>query len=225
MLPTPRNGENGASKRRISSLALASVAAFLTERHRRRRGLATRLPALLLGLFGAMGCSPVVDATFSDIEIGRSDIPVPGAPAAGVSTVGFQFTFASGQLGANTNPEAQSRIRQADLRELSIVAKTGVSDLSFIQTLHAVAFVPLSKSTNIETTRQVEIADYQRRDTASVGKTFKVPLPEPVDLLPLLRPSSTEPAKVVVSVSLGGQLPTVGWTTDVSMVLSVSIHE
>jgi hypothetical protein len=187
-----------------------------------------RFHASLLGclvLIGALGCSPVVDATFSDIEITRSDIPVPAAPSTAATTVSFQFTFASGQLGANTKPEAQSRIRQADLRELSITAKTGVSDLSFIQSLHAVAFVPLNKSTNIQTTRQVEIADYQRRDSTAVGKVFKVPLPEPVDLLPLLRPSSTEPAKVVVSVNLGGQLPTVGWTTDVSMVLSVSIHE
>jgi hypothetical protein len=177
------------------------------------------------GVLALVGCSPIVDASFSDIEVTRLDIPVPGAASAAVSTVNFQFTFASGQLGANSKPDAQSRIRGCDLRELSISAKSGISDLSFIQTLHAVAFVPLSKSTNIQTTRQVEVADYQRRDSTAVGKTFLVPLPEPVNLLPLLQPSSTEPAKVVVSVSLGGQMPTVNWTTDVSMVLSVEIHQ
>lgn len=185
----------------------------------------SRLSLAYLGLLALVGCSPIVDASFSDVEVTRLDIPVPGAPVGAASTVNFQFTFASGQLGANSKPDAQSRIRTCDLRELTIKAKSGISELSFIQNLHAVAFVPLSKSTNIQTTRQVEIADYQRRDTKAVGKTFMVPLPEPVDLLPLLQPSSTEPAKVVVSVSLGGQMPTVSWTTDVSMVLSVEIHQ
>ena len=172
-----------------------------------------------------VGCSPVVDASFSYVEVTRLDIPVPGALSSASTTVNFQFTFASGQLGANTKPEAQGRIKAVDLHRLSIKAKSGISDLSFIQTLHAVAYVPLNKSTNILTTRQVEIADFQRRDIPTAGTTFDVPLPEPVDLLPLLRPSSTEPAKVVVSVNLGGQMPTVNWTTDVSMVLSLEIHE
>jgi hypothetical protein len=178
-----------------------------------------------IGIGVAVGCSPVVDASFSEVEVTRLDIPVPGAPANAPTTVNFQFTFASGQLGANTKPDAQSRIKAVDLYRLEIKAKSGITDLSFIQTLHAVAFVPLSKSTNIITTRQVEIADYQRRNTTTAGKVFEVPLPEPVDLLPLLRPSSSEPAKVVVSVNLGGQMPTVNWTTDVSMALSVEIHE
>ena len=178
-----------------------------------------------IGVCLGVGCSPVVDATFSDVEVTRLDIPVPGAPTGAPTNVNFQFTFASGQLGANTKPDAQSRIKAVDLHRLVIKAKSGITDLSFIQTLHAVAFVPLSKTTNIITTRQVEIADFQRRDATTVGKEFEVPLPEPVDLLPLLRPSSTEPAKVVVSVNLGGQMPTVNWTTDVSMVLSLEIHE
>jgi hypothetical protein len=176
-------------------------------------------------VFALLGCSPVVDANFSEIEVTRLDIGVPAAPSAATTTVNFQFTFSSGQLGANTKPEAQSRIRSAELRQLSISAKTGVSELSFIETLHAVAFVPLSKSTSTQTTRQVEIADYQRRGETTVGRTFLVPLPEPVDLLPLLRPASPEPAKVIVSVNLGGQLPTVSWTTDISMVLALDIHQ
>jgi hypothetical protein len=183
---------------------------------------------LLLGCLSVVvmtGCSPIVDANFSEIEVTRLDIGVPAAPSAGATAVNFQFTFSSGQLGANTKPDAQSRIRSAELRQLSITAKTGVSDLSFIQTFHAVAFVPLNKNTTTQTTRLVEIADYQRRGDATAGKTFSIPLPEPVDLLPLLRPSSTEPAKVIVSVNLGGQLPTISWTTDVSMVLSLDVRE
>jgi len=58
-----------------------------------------------------------------------------------------------------------------------------------------------------------------------VGATFDVPIPEPVDLLPLLRPSSTEPNQILVIVNLGGVLPTTDWTADISMSLSIEIRQ
>ena len=73
--------------------------------------------------------------------------------------------------------------------------------------------------------RQVEIADYVRTAALPASATFNVPLPEPVDLLPLLRPSSTEPNRIVVIVSLGGELPTTQWTVDVSMSLSIEMRQ
>ncbi len=179
-------------------------------------------PAIALAL---LGCSPIVDADFPDVQVTRSDIAVPAAPSSTPTSVAFSFSVGSGQLGANTDPSAQSRIRSMELRQLWLTAKSGITDLSFISRLHAVAFVPLSKTTSTETTRLVEIADYERRGEAVVGATFHVPLPEPVDLLPLLRPIKPEPAKIVVSVNLGGELPTVSWTTDVSMVVSMQVHQ
>ena len=86
------------------------------------------------------------------------------------------------------------------------------------------AFVPIKNSTS-QSTRQVEIADYERHGDATVGPTFSVPLPEPVDLLRLLQPSSADQRKIVVVVSLGGQLPSLSWTTDVSMSISVELKE
>lgn len=184
-------------------------------------------PRPLLGLVTVLlfGCSPVVDASFSDVEVTRSDIPVPGAPSSSPTNVPFSFTVSSGQLGANTDLNAQSRIRSMNLHQLSLTAKSGISDLSFVSKLHAVAFVPLSKTETSQTTRMVEIADYERITDTPVGRTLEIPLPEPVDLVPLLRPSKPEPAKIVVSVNLSGQLPTVDWTTDVSMVLSMEVHQ
>jgi hypothetical protein len=183
------------------------------------------VPVGLTTALALLGCSPIVDADFPDVQVTRSDIPVPGAPSSSPTSVAFSFSVSSGQLGANTDPGAQSRIRSMDLRQLWLTAKSGIADLSFISRLRAVAFVPLSKTTSTETTRLVEIADYERREEGFVGATFQVPLPEPVDLLPLVRPSKPEPAKIVVSVSLGGELPTVSWTTDVSMVVSMQVHQ
>ncbi len=182
-------------------------------------------PLLCLVTLVLLGCSPVVNANFSDVEVTRSDIPVPAAPSSNPTNVPFSFTVGSGQLGANTDLNAQSRIRSMDLHRLTLTAKSGITDLSFVSRLHAVAFVPLSKTETSQTSRMVEIADYERVATTPVGRTLEIPLPEPVDLVPLLRPSKPEPAKIVVSVNLTGELPTVDWTTDVSMVLSMEVHQ
>jgi len=185
------------------------------------RGLLSISP---VGLLLAAGCSPVVDAKFSDIEVTRPDIPVPAAMTTGSSSVPFSFSFDSTKLGANANPTAQNQIASVKLHKLALTAEGAVTDLSFIQTLHAFAFVPLAK-TNSQSTHQVEIADYVRRSDAQVGATFSVPLPEPVDLLPLVQPSSTDQRKIVVVVNLGGKLPSQSWTTDVSMSISVELKE
>jgi hypothetical protein len=186
-----------------------------------RRARACLVPLCLL-LAG--GCSPVVEAKFSDIEVTRPDIPVPGAGTSGLSSVMFSFSFDSTKLGANSNFEAQSGIASAKLHKLELTVTEGITDLSFIRTLHAFAFVPLAK-TNSQSTRQVEIADYERTGDGPVGATFSVPLPEPVDILPLLQPSSSDQRKIVVVVNLGGQLPSQNWTTDVSMSISVELRE
>ncbi len=177
-----------------------------------------------LGLLLPAGCAPIVEASFSDIEVTRPDVPVPAGGISGLSSVMFSFSFDSTKLGANSNLEAQSRIVAVKLERLELTAKGVVTDLSFIRTLHAVAFVPLAK-TSSQSTRQVEIADYLRRGDEPEGATFSVPLPQPVDIMPLLKPSSAEQRKIVVVVNLGGQLPNQSWTTDVSMSISVEIRE
>jgi hypothetical protein len=183
------------------------------------RGHVFRLGLLLL----AAGCEPLVEADFSDIEVTRPNVSVPAAPAFGLSSVPFTFSFDSTKLGANTNLEAQSRIVAVKLHGLDLTSKGGAMDWSFIQTLHALAFVPLKNSTS-QSMRQVEIADYVGSGAALVGSTFVVPLPEPVDLLPLLQPSLSEQRKINVVVNLGGHMPTTGWTVDVSMSISAKLR-
>jgi hypothetical protein len=107
-----------------------------------------------------------------------------------------------------------------------LTAQDGITDLSFVDTLHILAFVPIvsKTSSHIPSLHQVEVADYQRRAGSATGPVFSVPLPEPVDLLPLLRPSSTEQRKIEVLFNLGGSLPTKAWTVDISMSLSVGLE-
>ena len=180
---------------------------------------------LLLGLAALLaGCSPIVDGEFSDIEVTRPDITIPAVTTATQPAVTFSFSIDSTPLGANANPEAQDGIVSVKLHRLALTAKSGVTDLSFIETLHALACVPISKTSTLSS-RQVELADYEREFDLPAGKTFEVPIPEPVDLLPLLRPSSTEPRRILVIVNLGGALPTTQWQADVSMSLSIEIRQ
>lgn len=171
-----------------------------------------------------VGCAPIVDAQFSDIEVTRPDIKVPAAPVASTSSVPFSFSLNSTTLGASANPDTQDGIVSVKLHRLNLTAKSGISDLSFIETLHALACVPISKSSTLSA-RQVEIADYVRVVDAPVGASFDVPIPEPVDLLPLLRPSLSEPRLILVIVNLGGKLPTSDWKADVSMALSIEVRQ
>ena len=84
--------------------------------------------------------------------------------------------------------------------------------------------MPIKSSTTVSA-RQVEIADYVRTAALPASATFNVPIPEPVDLLPLLQPGPTEPTRIVVIVNLGGELPTTQWTADVSISLSINMRQ
>jgi hypothetical protein len=118
----------------------------------------------------------------------------------------------------------QDRILSAELRRLVLVAKDGIADLSFIQSLHALACVPVTTN-SLKSSRQVEIADYVRQGEVSPSPRFEVPIPDPVDLLPLLRPSKSEPRRILVIVDLGGAMPTTEWHADVILSLAVHIHQ
>ena len=116
------------------------------------------LAALALSL---AACSPIVEAQFSDIEVTRPNISIPPAPTAALSSVTFSFSIDSSRLGASSKPEVQQGIVAVKLHRLALTAKTGITDLSFVETLHALACVPTSKTSTLSA-RQVEIADYTR---------------------------------------------------------------
>jgi hypothetical protein len=179
----------------------------------------------LSAVLALAGCTPIVDAKFSDVEVVRPDISVPAAGPAGSMSVPFSFTFDSSKLGSSSNPAFQEQVSEVNLNQLTLTAKSGISNLSFIETLHVVAYVPTNTVDAFPSDRQVEIVDYQRRGNAPIGAVFSVPLPGPVDLLPLLQPDKSELRKIVVTFNLGGQLPNASWTTDIAMSLSVELKE
>jgi hypothetical protein len=181
----------------------------------------TRMSFLLPVLLA--GCSPLLEAEFNEVKIERPDVQVSPATTTN-APVTFSFAFDSSKVGANSNPGSQSMMKAVKLKSLSLTAKSEVTDLSFIRTLHVLAYVPLLKSLT-QSSNMVEIANYERRTNETIGNVFSVPLPEPVDLLPLLRPSLTDKRNIDVVVNIGGSLPTKTWTTDVALTLSVEIKQ
>jgi hypothetical protein len=181
-----------------------------------------------LGIFACLAsCQPVVDAEFKDIEVTKPNNTVPPAPVAAIPSVTFSFLLNSSSFGATSDPNAQDTIAKVLLRRLRLTASSGITDLSFIDTLHALAYVPIDKTSanQFTSSRQVEIADYEREFDVPGSANFDVPIPQPVDLLPLLRPSPSEPRQIRVVVNLGGKLPTTTWAVDVSMSLSIEIRQ
>jgi len=181
-----------------------------------------RLGCAWLLVLGA--CAPIAEARFSDIEVHRPDISIPPASSSAPSSVTFAFAVNSSKLGASAKPEIQDGIVSARVHRLALSARTGITDLSFVQTLHALACLPIKEDSN-RCSRQIEIADYVRTSAATSGPTFEVPMPEPVEILPLLRPTSAEQRSILVIVNLGGELPTVPWTADADLSLSIEIRQ
>ena len=175
------------------------------------------------------GCSPVAEADFSEIEVLYPDLEVPpylaGLNPSGSPNVMFSFLLDSSKLGASARPENQKRITSTKLVGLSLLAKHGVTDLSFLHSVHIVAGLPPSKASPSAPTPQVEIADYERVGNPEVGGVFPLPLPEPVDITPLLKPSQNDQRKIVVTLNVGGDLPGQGWRADVLMLLSASFKD
>jgi hypothetical protein len=176
-----------------------------------------------------VGCSPIAEAEFSNIEVMYPDLDVPpyltGLNPTGPPRVMFSFLLDSSKLGASAVPANQKRITSTRLLELNLVAKKGVTDLSFLRTVHIVAGLPPSKSLPTAPTPQIEIADYERTGDAIKGATFPLPLPEPVDITPLLKPSKSDQRKIIVTLNVGGELPSTAWRADVLMVLAAEFKD
>jgi hypothetical protein len=183
----------------------------------------------LLFLALLVGCAPIAEAEFSEIEVRYPDLEVPpyltGLYPTGTPNVTFSFLLDSSKLGASARVENQNRITSTKLLGMTLLAKQGVTDLSFLRSVHIVAGLPPSKTHPTAPTPQVEIADYERVGEAPQGGAFPLPLPEPVDITPLLKPSQSDQRKIQVTLNVGGDLPAQGWRADVLMVLSAAFKD
>jgi hypothetical protein len=186
-----------------------------------------RYGPLLLALLVA--CAPSIDAEFPEVEVTYPNlqapayIPIPNVPTDPQITLSFELD--SRNIGASALPVNQNRFQSAVIYQVTLTATSGVSDLSFIRKLQIVAELPASNQAPTAPTPKIEIGNYERQGEAPIGPVFNFPLPVPVDILPLLRPSQSDQRKIIVTIIAGGTLPNVGWTADVVMRLSAHFKE
>jgi hypothetical protein len=178
-----------------------------------------RAPRLALGLAAALvagvlgsGCTLFAEGEIPDVELVQTDLSFPPAPRGSEGMeVALQapFRVRPGRLGI-------SRDVFSDVRVLSVAftAKSGVQDLGFLRTARITieSYDPIDAG---ETLQQgpIEIARYQRADGALGGPEVKVESDPPTDVTDIWR---TSPIVLFVA-DVTGQMPTVGWTADISI--------
>lgn len=176
-----------------------------------------------------VACSPNIDAEFPEVEVTYPNleapayIAIPNVPADPQITLSFELD--SRNIGASALPANQKRFQAATIYQVTLTATSGVSDLSFIRKLRIVAELPASNQVPTAPTPKIEIGYYERQGDAPIGPVFTFPLPVPVDILPLIRPSQSDQRKIIVTITAGGTLPNVGWTADVVMRLSARFKD
>jgi hypothetical protein len=163
-----------------------------------RRLLGTLLMSALASLLGA--CTVSVEADVPDVEVVQHDVEFAGVPfAATLGEVSTEMSFTRARpdlhLPAGFDPSVKAM-------KIDLVAKTGVSDFSFIRSLR-ITMAPMDGST------AVELINYEKADGAVVGSTLTIPSVNPVNILDQWKADSA-----VFTVQIAGSLPEVGWTID-----------
>ena len=170
------------------------------------------------------GCAPSVEIDAPDIEITQPNLQFPAAPAgvgAGTSvTAAFRFT--TNKLGATNNPDAGAlkNIERLQITRVVLKANTGIADFSFLDRLTVVAANTSYTTESSPGRPAIQVVDYQAPSEVAIGPVLQLPLPAPVDMLPLWGHTS-----LYLTVTATGNLPNVDWSMDVVFSLSLKIKQ
>lgn len=164
---------------------------------------------------GQAGCALDLEGSIPDAEVTRHDIQLPAAPAA-IPGLDPRVVVSYQQ-----RPPRLSLPREAFTEVLAlgvtISAKSGVADLSFIRTARVLLAV---ESTAGGDATPIEIGRYERVDGAAVGTTIFLTAEPPADVLPAWKNSLLS-----FTFEVTGELPTVPWTADVGVRFSAKLEQ
>jgi hypothetical protein len=155
------------------------------------------------------GCALEVEGELRDVEVTQHDLLVPAAPIEADDhppVVMVQYAQSPPRLGL-----PQDALTEVRVLGLAVTVKSGVADLSFINT----ARVTLQTDDG----SPIEIGSYERIDNAEIGPTLLLLPYPPTDVTEAWRAP-----QLVLTVQVGGQLPTVSWTADVSIRFGAKIR-
>jgi hypothetical protein len=153
-------------------------------------------------LLGTGACTLSVEAEAPDFEVTQHDIAISGIPAIpGITELSTHLNFSQKLPDLNLPKGFDSSVEAA---KIDFVAKSGVTDLSFLHMLRVTV-------TTGNTGHPLEIINYENLDGAPVGKTLTVVSPEAINILKEWKDTA------VFDIDVGGALPSVAWTADMTV--------
>lgn len=150
-------------------------------------------------------CTPSAHVDADDIEITYLGLRMDGVPTVlpdGPIAIETAFKIGSASLSWTKNLDAEVRVKQ-----VRIVPVTGVDDLGFLETV-----VVTMAARNPQDA--VVVASYQRPAGQVSTPQLAIANPQPVDVAEVW---AHKP--VTVTLALKGQLPSVPWSVDVTIVI------
>jgi len=165
--------------------------------------------ATLLLLAGTAGCAEV-EADVPEAQVTQKGISFKGSDSGGWhDEVSGTQTFELSSENLSWLKDLNSKVY---LMQIDLAATSGVQDLSFIHYAH------VTMSTDDKNAMSVVLADYVRPDNQTATATISAKTPYPVDISNLWQAK-----KVLVTVSVAGNLPDKDWTVSVTLHLSGKI--
>lgn len=157
------------------------------------------VPALLAG------CVLSAEGEIPEVEVVQENVAFPGAPRAGEESLTIPVTQSVPRFQISSD-----NFDQVTVQEVSIAARSGVTDLSFIRTLR------ISVNTAQGHARGepgIGIAQYERAAGAPpVGPTLVIPSAPPADVVRVWQART-----VVVVTEFVGDLPAQAWSADLGV--------
>src|SRR5262249_27962037 len=151
-----------------------------------------------------------VEGEIPDVEVVQHDVQFPGLPSDAEVSVTAPVTVTMPHFDI-----PQDLSGSISVREVSLIADSGVPDLSFIRSLG------ISLTTREAMGRNepaVEIARYDRSAEQPVGNTLRMSRTPAANIGDLWR--ATE---LVMIIEFAGDLPSVAWSADVGIRYAASL--
>jgi hypothetical protein len=161
--------------------------------------LAVTVTVMGLGSLGA--CTVSVEADVPDIEVTQHDVAFSGIPLAGrLGDVATELTFMQDKPSLGLPKEIDTSVKAV---QVELTARTGITTFDFLRSLR------VTMAPNDGSSAPVELINYEKVGSGSVGGTLSIPSQNPVNILDQWK---TDSAKF--TVQLEGVLPEQDWTVD-----------
>jgi hypothetical protein len=166
----------------------------------------TPRPSFVVGFvafatFTGAGCALSVEADVPDVEVAQRDVVFQGVPpVGGDAAMTKSYSQKHGKIDLPAGLDSQVRTLS-----VTLTAKSGVTDLSFIHALR------VTMAADGGGAAPIELGSYEASPGAAVGPELRLTTLNPVNVLDAWK---TESATFTIEVA--GALPTTDWTADVT---------